>query len=132
MPKILQEIDQVNRRANCIACAKDLRKIWARLTGKHCRRRGGLPLSQKTDDMREASAIVLIQELSHKGARIQAYDPKATEQARFYLQEHLDSITFATSKYDALKNADMLVLVTEWREFRSPDFDEMKKLLRTP
>ena len=65
--------------------------------------------------MREASALVLIQELVSRGARIQAYDPKATEQARFYLRESLDSITFATSKYDALKNADMLVLVTEWR-----------------
>lgn len=131
MPKILQAIDQVNHAQKRLLAQKICARFGQDLAGKIVAV-WGLAFKPETDDMREASAIVLIQELVSKGARIQAYDPKATEQARFYLQEHLDSITFATSKYDALKNADMLVLVTEWREFRSPDFDEMKKLLRTP
>lgn len=130
-PRILQAIDQVNQAQKQLLVQKICKKFGQDLAGKVVAV-WGLAFKPETDDMREASALVLIQELVSRGARIQAYDPKATEQARFYLRESLDSITFATSKYDALKNADMLVLVTEWREFRSPDFDEIKKLLRTP
>ncbi|MBR2494299.1 UDP-glucose/GDP-mannose dehydrogenase family protein [Helicobacter sp.] len=130
-PRILQAVDQVNDAQKQLLAQKICKKFGQDLSGKVVAV-WGLAFKPETDDMREASALVLIKELVSRGARIQAYDPKATEQARFYLQENLDSITFATSKYNALKNADMLVLVTEWREFRSPDFDEIKKLLRTP
>lgn len=92
----------------------------------------GLSFKPETDDMREASAIVLITHLVRAGARVNAYDSKAQHQAKYYLKEYLDSINLVDSKYDALKNADALCLVTEWREFRSPDFDEIAKLLKTP
>ena len=92
----------------------------------------GLAFKPETDDMREASSLVLIRELIARGARVQAYDAKACEQARFYLSDVLDSIEFASSKYDALKGCDAMVLVTEWREFRSPDFGEIAKLLKSP
>lgn len=130
-PKILQAIDEVNAKQKFLLVEKITKYFGENLTGKVI---GvwGLAFKPETDDMREASSLVLISELVKRGARIQAYDPKATEQARFYLRENLDSISFATSKYDALKNADILVLVTEWREFRSPDFDEIKKLLKAP
>ena len=84
----------------------------------------GLSFKPETDDMREASSLVLIDELTKRGARIQAYDPKAYEQARFYLKDRLDSITFMESKYSALQGCVALVLLTEWREFRSPDFGD--------
>lgn len=92
----------------------------------------GLSFKPETDDMREASSIVLISHLVRAGARVNAYDSKAEHQARFYLKAYLDSINLVDSKYEALKNADALCLVTEWREFRSPDFDEIKKLLKSP
>ena len=92
----------------------------------------GLSFKPETDDMREASSLVLIDELTKRGATIQAYDPKAYEQARFYLKDKLSSITFMESKYSALQGCVALVLLTEWREFRSPDFGEIAKLLKEP
>ena len=80
--------------------------------------------------MREASSITLITELVKMGAKIKAYDPKAIAEAKHYLKDILDSVLFVDSKYEALKNADAMFLVTEWKEFRSPDFDEVAKLLQ--
>ena len=90
----------------------------------------GLSFKPETDDMREASSLVLINELVKRGAKINAYDPKAINQAKFYLKNVLDSIVFAEDKYSAIKGANALVLVTEWREFRSPDFEEIAKQLK--
>lgn len=92
----------------------------------------GLSFKPETDDMREASSLVLIKELIARGARIKAYDPKAYDQAQFYFRDYLDSVSFMGSKYETLKDSEALVLLTEWREFRSPDFEEIKKLLRQP
>ena len=82
--------------------------------------------------MREASSIVLIKNLVKLGAKVKAYDPKASQQARFYLKDCLDSIELKESKYEAVRGADALIVVTEWREFRSPDFDEIIKSLKSP
>jgi len=80
--------------------------------------------------MREASSIVIINELTKRGAKIQAYDPVAMDQAKnFYLKDN-PNVSYFKSKYDALNNADALFLITEWKEFRSPDFEEMKKGLK--
>ncbi len=130
-PRILQAIDAVNAAQKRLL----VEKICARF-GEDLRGRTfcvwGLAFKPETDDMREASSLVLIRELIARGARVQAYDAKACEQARFYLSDVLDSIEFASSKYDALKGCDAMVLVTEWREFRSPDFGEIAKLLKSP
>ena len=130
-PRILQAIDAVNAAQKRLL----VEKICARF-GEDLRGRTfcvwGLAFKPETDDMREASSLVLIRELIARGARVQAYDAKACEQARFYLSDVLDSIEFASSKYEALKGCDAMVLVTEWREFRSPDFGEMAKLLKSP
>ncbi len=73
-----------------------------------------------------------MRELLKRGAKVKAYDPKAQAQAQFYFKDKLNSITLESSKYDALKGCEALVLLTEWREFRSPDFEEIKKLLNNP
>ena len=81
-----------------------------------------------TDDMREAPAIYLIQELSERGAIIKAYDPKAINEAKFYLQGV--DITYCEDKYQAVEDVDVCVLVTEWKEFRSPDFSKVKSFMK--
>ncbi len=89
----------------------------------------GLAFKPNTDDIREASSLVLIDELLKRGASISAFDPEAMKNTR----EHIgDVIDFAESNYQALENADAIVVVTEWTEFREPDFERMKKLLRQP
>ncbi len=78
--------------------------------------------------MREAPSIYIIKELIKRGAKIQAYDPKAVYEAKsFYLKDY--DIEYVDSKYEALKGANALLLLTEWKEFRSPDFEEIGKLL---
>jgi UDPglucose 6-dehydrogenase len=89
----------------------------------------GLAFKPKTDDMREAPAIPIIEALLAKGAKVQAYDPEATPIAKALFGS---KVTFAAKNYEALKNADALAVVTEWQEFREPDFARMKKLMRTP
>jgi len=92
----------------------------------------GLAFKPGTDDMREAPAIYVIKELVKRGAKIRAYDPKAINEAKeFYLKE-VQNITYAESKYDVLKDSHALVLLTEWKEFRSPDFDKIKSVLKFP
>ena len=82
--------------------------------------------------MREAPAIYVIKELVKRGAKIKAYDPKATEEAKGHYLKGVQNITYVASKYDVLKDSDALVLLTEWKEFRSPDFEEIKAQLKTP
>ena len=83
----------------------------------------GLSFKPETDDMREAPSIPLINSLLSSGASVNAYDPQAINEAKFYLKD-LD-VKYFDSKYDALFDVDALILVTEWKEFRSPDFERM-------
>ena len=89
----------------------------------------GLSFKPKTDDMREAPAITIIEKLLAAGARVQAYDPQAGRVAKAIFGSR---ITITEKSYDALTGADALALVTEWNEFREPDFGKMRKLMRTP
>ena len=79
--------------------------------------------------MREAPSITIINKLLELGAKITAYDPKACETAKKIFG---DKIEYAASSYEALKDADALILLTEWNEFRNPDFSKIKSLLKTP
>uniref|UniRef100_UPI0013156249 UDP-glucose dehydrogenase family protein n=1 Tax=Helicobacter cinaedi TaxID=213 RepID=UPI0013156249 len=129
--RILQAVQEVNEKQKMLLVEKIVRHFGENLQGlSFCV--WGLSFKPETDDMREASSLVLINELIGRGATIQAYDPKAYEQARFYLKDKLSSITFMESKYSALQGCAALVLLTEWREFRSPDFGEIAKLLQEP
>ncbi len=87
----------------------------------------GLAIKPETEDVRESPAIPQIQGLLKAGASVRAYDPVATENAKKIFG---DRIEYCPSEYDALKGADVLVIVTEWRAFRNPDFGKMKELMR--
>ena len=89
----------------------------------------GLAFKPKTDDMREAPSVALIEALIAAGARVQAYDPEASRVAKGLFGSR---VSLAAGNYDALKGADSLAIVTEWNEFRRPDFARMRKLMRTP
>jgi UDPglucose 6-dehydrogenase len=89
----------------------------------------GLAFKPKTDDMREAPSVELIEGLLGKGARVQVFDPVAHEVAQ---RRFGSRVMFAQTTYDALEGADSLFLVTEWNDFRHPDFDRMKRLMKSP
>jgi UDPglucose 6-dehydrogenase len=89
----------------------------------------GLAFKPRTDDVREAPALEVIEGLLGKGARIQAYDPVAVPTARRVLGER---VAYAPGPYEALEGADALFVVTEWNEFRNPDFERMKGLMQSP
>jgi UDPglucose 6-dehydrogenase len=93
----------------------------------------GLAFKAGTDDMRESSALTILSELIRRGAKIQAHDPEAMDMAQRedYFGEN-PNITYFENKYEALKDADAMLIITEWKEFRTPDFEEIKKLLKTP
>ncbi|MDR3606058.1 MAG: UDP-glucose/GDP-mannose dehydrogenase family protein [Oligoflexia bacterium] len=92
----------------------------------------GLAFKPNTDDMREAPAVTIIDELHGLGARIQTFDPVASENARKIMGTRGEGIRYCASAYEALENADALLVVTEWNEFRNPDFGRIKSLLRQP
>jgi UDPglucose 6-dehydrogenase len=88
----------------------------------------GLSFKPETDDMRESPATDIIRELQKRGATVRAFDPVAMEEAKHYLPD----IEYAENEYDALTDADVLVIVTEWNQFRALDMDRVKKLLKSP
>lgn len=89
----------------------------------------GLAFKPRTNDMRESPAITIINMLLDKGAKIKAYDPKAMETAKVIFG---DKIVYSSNSYEALKNADALILITEWNEFKRPSFDKIKSKLKEP
>jgi len=89
----------------------------------------GLAFKPRTDDLREAPALAVIEALLAQGAAVRAYDPKAMTAARRVLG---DRVTFCGRSYDAAEGADALVIATEWNEFREPDFDRIRTLMRHP
>ena len=125
--KILRAVEAVNAFQKTRLGTK-IRAHFGSLKGK---RIGiwGLAFKPKTDDMREAPAIPLIESLLSAGATVQAYDPEATLTAKEIFGSR---VTWAARTYDALKGADALAIVTEWSEFRRPDFARMQSLMRTP
>lgn len=126
--RLLISTDLINDRQRFIFIEKITAKFGEDLTGKKFAL-WGLAFKPKTNDMREAPAITIIQELLKKGAKISAFDPKAIPNAQEIFG---DKIAYAESSYHALKDADALILATEWNEFRNPDFDLIKKSLKTP
>ncbi len=125
---IIKSADETNKKQRLLFLDKITNKFGKNLTGKTFTV-WGLAFKPKTNDMREAPAITIINELLNRGAKVQAYDPKASEEAKFYFQ---NKITYAKNSYEALENADALILLTEWNEFRRPDFDKIKELLNNP
>lgn len=129
--KILNAVEEVNQSQKYIIPEKVEKRFGEDLNGKTFAV-WGLAFKPDTDDMRQAAAITIIQELTKRGAKVKAYDPKAEQEAQeCYLKDN-DNVIYLDSKYEALKEADAMILATEWKEFKAPDFIEMKKLLKQP
>jgi UDPglucose 6-dehydrogenase len=127
---ILKSVTSVNERQKHVVAEKVKAKFGNDLTGRKFAI-WGLAFKPDTDDMRESPAITVISDLREAGAFIAAYDPKAVREAKTRHLKDLDGIEYCDDKYDALKDADAMILVTEWKEFRSPDFREIKRRLKT-
>lgn len=125
---LLKSTDEINKRQRIIFTKKITDKFGEDLKGKKFAL-WGLAFKPKTNDMREAPAITIIEELLKRGAKISAFDPKAMNNAKDIFA---DKIKYANSSYQALKDADALILATEWNEFRNPDFDLIKRNLKQP
>ncbi len=123
---ILKLVDQVNKEQKLKLVNKVQKHFGDDLKGKKFAI-WGLSFKPNTDDMREAPSIVIINKLLELGAKVVAYDPVAKENAKFYLG---DKVEYAKGQYEALKNADALLILTEWNEFRNPEFEQIKILLK--
>ena len=132
--EVLKSVETRNYAQKNRLFEKVTQRFGADLSGHHF---GvwGLAFKPGTDDMREATSIVLIKALIAAGATVTAYDPVAQETARVEFPAELfesGKLVFSQHQYDALQNASAMLLVTEWKPFRQPDFDAMKRLMKTP
>jgi len=125
---ILSAVEKVNVEQKKVIIRKITDKFSEDLSGK-CFAVWGLSFKPGTDDMREAASIVIIKGLIEKGAKIQAYDPKAMKEAKEHYFKNEHNISYCENKYKAIDGADALILITEWKEFRSPDFTRISTLL---
>jgi UDPglucose 6-dehydrogenase len=126
--RILDAVEAVNEDQKRVMFAKLQRCLGEDLTGARVAV-WGLAFKPNTDDMREAPALTLIDELLAAGANVVAHDPVAMDEAKRRLG---DAIRFAPSSYDALDGADALAVVTDWNEYRHPDFVRIRETLRRP
>ena len=122
-PTLIESVEKVNKAQKEILFSKLTSQLGSNLKGKRIAV-WGLSFKPETDDMREAPSINLIRSIIKAGGQVNAYDPKAIDEAQFYLKNV--EVNYCNDKYTALEAADALVLVTEWKEFRSPDFDLMQ------
>ena len=126
-PNLISAVEKVNFEQKQILFSKVKNQFGDNLNGYKFAV-WGLSFKPETDDMREAPSIPLIKSLIEAGAIVNAYDPQATQEAKFYLNGY--DVNYYLNKYDALKEVDAVILVTEWKEFRSPDFDKMLDLMK--
>ena len=126
-PNLISAVETVNYEQKQILFSKVKNQFGDNLNGYKFAV-WGLSFKPETDDMREAPSIPLIKSLIEVGAIVNAYDPQATQEAKFYLNGY--DVNYYLNKYDALEEVDAVILVTEWKEFRSPDFDKMLDLMK--
>jgi UDPglucose 6-dehydrogenase len=127
---LLNAVEAVNHRQKSVLFEKISKYFKGDLSGKTVAL-WGLAFKPNTDDMREAPSRTLIDALVAAGARVAAYDPVATHEAQ-RIYGDAPAVKFASSAAEALRGADVLAIVTEWQEFRSPDFDQIKSELKHP
>jgi UDPglucose 6-dehydrogenase len=132
---LLDEVERVNAAQKRVLVTK-LERAFQPLGGLEGRTVAlwGLAFKANTDDLREAPALVMIDELLSRGARVRAHDPVATERAREWLRGAAAEglVTFATTMYEALEGADALAIATDWSEYRRPDFVRLRSALKRP
>lgn len=129
--EILKSVEAVNERQKSVLFNKINDHFGHSLQDKNIAI-WGLSFKPETDDMREASSIVLINHLIYAGAAVSLHDPVALEEAKRILGVDLKkiTITYSEDKYDAIEDVDALCIVTEWSEYRNPDFDKMETLMK--
>ena len=127
--KLLAAVEAVNEAQKHVLAAK-IRRHFGSLSGKRIAL-WGLAFKANTDDLREAPSLSLIDDLTREGASVQAYDPAAGHEARKLFEKN-GNVKIVDSAIDALEGADALAIVTEWQEFRSPDFAAIREKLKTP
>lgn len=128
--KVLIAVEVANEAQKHVLGAKVQARFGVDLTGKHFAL-WGLAFKANTDDLREATSREVIKDLLAAGATVTAYDPVAMPEAKHFFPDEA-RLTFAEDQSAALENADALVIVTEWKEFRSPDFTALKAKLKSP
>ena len=126
--RVLKAVEEVNKDQKRVLFNKIMKYFDGNIKGRTVAI-WGLSFKPQTDDMREAPSLEIIRNLLAEGANVKAYDPVAMKEARHHFD---DSITYADDQYDALIDADCLALVTEWHEFKFPNFKIMKKLMTEP
>jgi len=126
--ELIDAVENINNRQKFVISNKVVERFGEDLHG-FTFSIWGLAFKPETDDMREAPSIYVIKELIKRGAKIKAYDPKATSEAQNYYLKNL-SVKYVDSKYGALEGSDALIILTEWKEFRSPDFNKLKTKLK--
>ena len=129
-PQLLDAVEAVNKAQKQVLFEKITKHFGGNLKGKTIAL-WGLAFKPNTDDMREAPRRVLLEQLWEAGAKVRAYDPAAMKEAQRIYGERAD-LALCTRAREALEGADALAIVTEWKEFRSPDFDQLKKQLKSP
>jgi UDPglucose 6-dehydrogenase len=128
--ELIKAVNTVNVKQKLVLVEKVISVFGENLTGVTLAV-WGLSYKPETSDMRESPAITIVNELTGRGARIQAYDPQAINDSKnFYLKGN-SRVTYCETKYKAIENVDALLLITEWKEFRSPDFTELKSRMKS-
>lgn len=128
-PKILSNVELVNYNQKRVLVKKIVKRFGEDLSNLTFAI-WGLSFKPGTDDVREATSLVVAREIIDKGGKIKAYDPKAIDEfKRFIGEDYTDSIEFVENRYDALDDCDALILITEWKEFRNPNFDRVSERL---
>lgn len=126
--KVLKAVEEVNERQKKVIFNKVNSYYGSNLSGRRIAV-WGLAFKPQTDDMREATSLVTISLLKEAGATVRVYDPVAMNECRRRIG---DSVEYAGDAYDAVKGAEALLMLTEWKEFRMPDWGEVKRLMKTP
>ncbi|MDO5859819.1 UDP-glucose/GDP-mannose dehydrogenase family protein [Methanobrevibacter sp.] len=131
-PEILTHVETVNKRQKMVLANKVVSHFGEDLTGLTFTI-WGLAFKPGTDDVREATSLVVASELIRRGAKIKAYDAQAVDEFKRSIgDEYLKSIEFTTNRYQATEGADALILITEWKEFRTPDWELLNQNLNQP
>jgi UDPglucose 6-dehydrogenase len=126
--QILEAVEAVNEKQKSVLFEKLMNRFQGNIAGKTFAL-WGLSFKPNTDDMREAPSLVIIDKILNAGGKVKAFDPIAMAEAKHSIG---DTIEYSKTEYDALENADALLIVTEWADFRAPNFDKIKKTLINP
>ena len=129
--ELIGSVESVNDKQKLVIAKKVVQRFGEDLTGQTFAV-WGLSFKPDTDDMREAPAIYIIKDLVARGANVKAYDPKAMHEAQEFYLKGVPNVSYYNSKYETLGGSDAMILLTDWKEFRIPDFEELKTQLNQP